>query len=163
MKTRKIPNLLSIIFVAVTALMSGCSSDPVYRTSYELTQPGSSAGRQCTTQCETNRLLCEQKAATDQRQCQEDARRSTAQCKQRARTDYNNCMQQASRLGSYRANTERSCASILQSSTNNCDYRQDRCELDTRHCNRSYRSCFTNCGGKVSKKVRCVANCDKSR
>lgn len=146
---------------AVVMVLAGCSSDPVYRTSYQLTEPATLAGRQCTTQCETNRMLCQQNASAEQAQCRQRAQDDAKDCKRRARSDYNNCMSQSRYGGSYRASMERSCRSILQSSTMQCDSRYDRCELDTTQCDTGYRSCFATCGGKVDKQVRCVANCDK--
>ena len=155
-------HLLGLVLM-VLLLEGGCSTDPVYRTEYQLTQPASIAGRQCVTQCETNRMLCIQNKREEQTQCETRAKDEALSCKQQARQDYSNCMRTASHTGNYRASTESNCRSILQSSSMQCDNRYSRCDMDSSACDRSYRGCFSNCGGQVDKQVRCVANCDKQK
>lgn len=36
-----------------------------------------------------------------------------------------------------------------------------QCEERPCECDKDYRACYQMCGGKVIKKERCIANCDK--
>lgn len=155
-------HLGGLFFVALF-LIGGCSTAPVYRTQYQFTQPSSIEGRQCATQCETNRMLCVQNKRGEQTQCEARAKDDALSCKQQARQDYGNCMRSASHTGNYRASTESNCRSILQSSSMQCDNRYSRCDMDSSACDSGYRGCFSNCGGQVDKQVRCVANCDRQK
>lgn len=152
-----------ISFMLVMAFtITACSNKPVYRTSYDLIQPSSINGRQCTTQCDTNRLLCQQNERAERSQCEDRERSNAKQCKQNAYVDYRNCMQQASHLGKYRASTESNCNSIRNSKVSSCDNNYSRCDRRSR-CDGAYRSCFSNCGGTVKKNTYCVRNCEKKK
>lgn len=161
MKTDMRVLVKTVLGLAVAALLmlSGCSTEPRYRTSFNLVQPTTIEGRQCTTQCDTNQILCEQNERDQVYRCEENARRQTAQCEEDARRQYRSCMNQAQYGGNTRASLESSCQSILNSSTMNCGYRFNHCEAAGR-CEANYRACFSNCGGQVEKHVVCVANCD---
>ena len=152
-----------ILLILVTVFtITACSNKPVYRTSYDLIQPSSINGRQCTTQCGTNRLLCQQNERAERRQCEEQERLNAKQCKKNAQVDYRNCMKQASYGGNYRASMQSSCNSIRNSKVLSCDNNYSRCDRRSR-CEGAYRSCFSNCGGQVKKKTYCVRNCDKQK
>ncbi len=135
-------------------LLGACSTDPVYRTQYDLTAPEGSAGKQCVVGCETNRLLCEQRNDDRIARCEEQADRAYNNCQAAAQTDLDNCYADLKqRYGSAWNKYVTNCASYR----NTC-YRQT---CSTRSsCNKGYRACFGNCGGKVTPRSVCVRNCN---
>ena len=142
--------------------LAGCSSKPVYRTDYQLIEPSSINGRQCTTQCATNRLLCQQNENSERMRCEDQGKQRSKQCKKAAYQDYRQCMHQSQYGGKHRGSMESSCNSIKNSKVQQCDSGYNRCERRSR-CEPKYRACFSNCGGKVKAKTYCVRNCDKKK
>lgn len=146
-----------VILLATT----GCTTRPRYQTTFNLSPPNSIQGRQCTTQCKTNKLLCEQNEQNKAAHCEQRVQEQHRQCKRDAEDSYRSCMQEAADAGKYRAVEESSCQDNLDSHKLLCrSINDDDCE-PAGQCGGDYRACFSNCGGVVKKKVVCVANCGK--
>lgn len=148
---RSQPALILCLFALA---LGGCSSDPVYRTQYDLIQPTSNSGKQCVVGCETNRLLCEQRNDDRITRCEEQADRK-----------FNNCEADAKvRLDSCNADLKRRYGSAWTKYATNCSAYGSGCYRDvcsTRSsCDTGHRACFGNCGGEVKSRSVCVRNCN---
>lgn len=145
-------NLIYILCLA--AILGGCSSQPVYRTQYDLTAPGTESGRQCTVGCETNRLLCEQRNDEHIARCEEQADRAFNNCSEDADRRMSSCIADLQRQYGDRWSTyESHCHATV---SNTCS--RQACGTAS-SCDNGYRACFTNCGGQVDTRAICVRNC----
>jgi hypothetical protein len=143
--------------LCLAGALSACSSDPVYRTHYDLTAPATETGRQCTVGCETNRLLCEQRNDDRIARCEEQADRAYNNCTEDLDRRMSACISGLkSQYGSRWATYESHCTATV---ANTC-YRQS-CDTES-SCDGGYRACFSNCGGEVKTRSVCVRNCDAS-
>ncbi len=97
-------------------------------------------GRECINQCQVPLELCEANARQTYEACLTRAEYAYQRCEARKRysdSDKNKCVE-------------------------NCYCGRDYCrdpQVDT--CQERYRTCYTNCGGKIKSETVCTANCDK--
>ena len=153
MDTRTFRSFPTLALCLLALMLGACSSDPVYRTQYDLTQPTSSSGKQCVVGCETNRLLCEQR--NDER---------VARCQEQAEVAFNNCEADAkTRLDACYADLKNRYGSVWNKYASNCQTYGSGCYRTTcstqSSCDKGYRGCFGNCGGQVVPRSVCVRNC----
>lgn len=150
----------AIAGLALTAL-SACSTEPRYRTYHVYTAPDSIQGRQCTVQCQTNRLLCEQNAQLKEQRCQRREAQKYRDAVRHANRVYADCARQM------RARYGPHYTKYLPA----CEYRRSNA-MPTRNgnpctiklsCTSHYRRCFRSCGGRIDALTRCVANCNHTR
>lgn len=104
-------------------LMAACAH-------YEYQPPASEAGRQCTVQCSAVREMC---ISNENVRAQNDK----AACEQRNYRNYQQCMRRADDKDDAKA----------------CARAQPSCygSANNFRCEESYRSCYVNCGGKVTR------------
>lgn len=110
-------------FMALMAalLVSSC-------THYEYQPPSTEGGRQCVAQCAGVKEMCISNENTR-------AQNTKFQCERRNQVNYQNCVARAS----------------TKDEVNECSRRQTSCNASaaTYRCENDYRTCYTNCGGKV--------------
>ncbi|MCP3685312.1 MAG: hypothetical protein GY861_21880 [bacterium] len=119
-------------------LMMGCSTAPVYETTYSYTPPASQEGKTCTAQCEYSKLQCEEL---------EDKNKEL--CAERAERNYDDCQEEKE---------EKKDDEGYQGS---CFNEAWKCSADYERCEKMYRACFQVCGGTVDSDTRCIRNCEQ--
>lgn len=136
MKYNKFFSLFILVFLF--------SCGPVYRTDYNYTPPRTTHGMQCTSGCQTTRQQCE---------LIEDQRHDN--CKIKAELEFFRC-EHNKRFRFNQKTGERECI-------RNCNCFRPFCSNPSKErCDRQYRSCYMNCGGKVTSNTYCVSNCEKA-
>lgn len=130
----KIISLVSFAF-----LLIGCG--PMYETQYTYTPPASNIGKFCAAECINHRSSCEQMCHMTYNSCmdrmEDNARREFEHYKMKKISEGKKIERS---LEWYRHPSE--CR-------NDCG------------CQSTYHDCYTTCGGKVTAREVCVANCDK--
>ncbi len=121
---------------AILLLLGLCSCGPIYETRHSFTPPKSAEGRNCTFQCQTVKMQCQQIEEMQEQRCNENARWQQRRCQQ----DLEN-----------RGKKERWYDCGLET-----------CTADSERCEETYRSCYQSCGGRVDSTSVCTYNCEKA-
>lgn len=131
-------NFNRLFTVICLVLLSGCQK--VYETQYDYNQPVAETGRQCVTQCQRAKAVCE-------KHCQDPAA-----CKKQAKTkaleDY----------ALYVSAQEQKGLPVTKDS--NSFYNPLQCSQELCQCDSDYRACYELCGGTISSRQVCIKNCD---
>lgn len=151
-----IPNLRILMLAVAAALLSllvACG--PQYRTEYTLTPPESDAARTCVAVCQGNINGC----TANLRASRTD---ELAQCRMRAVDERDNCLRSVNLRNSPSVAGDRiSCGFTYSDRMRQCDNQISYQDSISSICEGEFRSCFRSCGGQVSARTICVANCDK--
>lgn len=131
MQVQMIRLSMGILFSLGLAL--GCAPSPVYQVKYDYLAPESAEGKECTQQCESTKLQCEQ-----------GVNKEFEQDRLKLQQGYQQCL--LSQSGGARA-------PIL------CHDPSQSIKPDYSNCLASYNRCFERCGGRVEEKNVCVRNC----
>lgn len=158
----KIRSLAAYILIGM--VLGACSTKPQYTTRYTLTPPASAQGRTCVATCQGNKQLCAINVRGEKQQCRADKKSQAQDCKRRAGDSYRNCLNRTppgtSASSRSLQRTHRSyCRTKRDTDRNNCGYRSSSCRPST-DCDRDYRGCFKQCGGKVHARSVCYRNCE---
>lgn len=154
---------------ALILLLTSCgTTGPQYRNQYVYAPPASAEGRTCVAVCRGNRQQCIGNSRSRSRQCAEDQDEAQKQCFRQAGANYRNCLRRtppgttasARRL----QDTHRSyCRTSLNSDRTRCNSSRSLAPSTCRrggNCNARYRSCYRQCGGRVTTRRVCVRNCN---
>lgn len=135
---------LTIAGIAIAcAAVSACG--PRYKTTYELTPPQTAEGRQCVTQCQQTKSMC-QNAGYDRYQRCRSEQRAYAERK------FNEYRIQQLLLKKPITKTQRHFQGGYS-----CRVEQ----VYKSGCEQDFVGCFSTCGGAVTPHTVCVANCDE--
>ena len=137
----------ALLVAIIAALISSCG--PQFKTERTYTPPESIEGRTCVATCDTAQQVCRGRADDERRFCEElsaDRKRQEDACRARnaALPEYINTAS-----GPVRTRKE-SCFKGINKI----------CRADYRECTSDHDACYERCGGKVTKRKVCVANCD---
>jgi len=139
------------IIIVVAALMSGCSKEYVY------TAPQTEAGIACVTQCQERQTACREhvtsEAEASKQRCEEAATEEYVQCELQAEAEFSACQETA----------ETEYYGCLKYAPNRKKCRQDACvksdcykrscyrSVNHSFCDREFRGCFQQCGGRIEE------------
>lgn len=127
-----------IVFCLVMfLLLAGCG--PVYKHEYAYKAPQNAIGKMCVSQCSSAKSNC-QKLCTLREQ----------NCRKAATVDARDKYQQYQYESRYAGKREKSKASDFDHSY--------RCSKSCQ-CRPAFNTCYNACGGSVTEKKVCVANC----
>ena len=136
--------------VRITLMMVGLGAvaacGPVYKTTYELTPPQTAEGRMCVTQCQQTKSACQQSGYDRYQRCKSEklayAERKFNEYRiQQLLLKKPIKKSQRSFYGGYSCSVEKSYA---------------------RGCEQDFVGCFSTCGGTVTPRTVCTANCEKA-
>ena len=131
-----------IIFSIITFSLVGCG--PIYKKKYYYQAPRSFAARQCiASNCERNKMMCENTCAANNRSCEWRAT-------EEARINFRQYVREQRRQNL-------PIKKSLSDFRNNWD-----CNADC-GCESVYRRCYQTCGGQVTSQTVCVAFCDQGK
>lgn len=126
------------LFIAL-AFLASCG--PRYETIHEYAAPQSAEGRQCVFQCENTKLQCAQLEDMRLLNCQDRAENTYERCQLTSELKYNSCLATGGKYCIREYCVKQTCG-----------YRGT--------CTNQYNRCFGICGGEVTTRQVCVANCD---
>jgi hypothetical protein len=124
------------IALLAALLLAACAKE------YTFTPPASAEGRACVERCQGSQSSCRRdqdlKADRARTQCEADAARRQEQCQLEAPMEYAACLKFA------KTDEDRAACTLRD-----CD--QPACYSSPSYslCERDYRACYENCGGKV--------------
>ena len=124
--------LLSIGSFCFLILPLGCAPRPVYQIKYDYFAPESAEGRECTQQCETTKI-----------QCQEVINKELEKERLSLQQAYQQCL-------------------LSQSATRSpilCSDQSQLIRVNYSNCVPDYNRCFQRCGGRLEERSVCVSNC----
>lgn len=130
---------------ALTTFLLLASCAPVIETTYAYTPPDTAEGQRCVAQCRTGRTPCTQSCDRRERLCLTDA-------ESRAMRDYR--MEQGEPGSRRRSESSRTYFDYADRYRSLCSVGGCRSA-----CDATYRTCFEGCGGTVTAKEVCTANC----
>lgn len=132
----------AIIALFLALGLSGCG--PQYQTTFQYQPPTSVGARQCLVQCQGQRDYCRERAQDRYENCR-------AARRQEAYIEYRSYLRQMER--------ERKRPVYSVSSFD----RSYQCSTATAgNCTANYNECYQTCGGRVTARTVCVANCDEA-
>lgn len=143
------------LFGAVGAVMSAlvlAACGPVIETHYDFKPPVSDAGMQCVQSCQQAKTWCRQEARDAEEKCRKKQDRKAERDYEKAMDDYIVALKlRAADPAKYPEPTEpkRRTPSYYM------------CRADTSQCQPDFNQCYSACGGKVTSRQVCVANCDQ--
>ena len=120
---------------------------PVYKTTYDLTPPQSAEGRQCVTQCQQTQLTCRSAGYDRYERCRSE-QRAYAERKfneyriQQLLLDKPIKKSQRHFYGGYSCGHAKGYKAV---------------------CQQDFVGCFSTCGGTVTARTVCTANCEKAQ
>lgn len=136
-------NLRILLIGLAAATLAACG--PVYKTTYDLTPPQSAEGKLCVTQCQQTTTACKQSGYDRYQRCKSEREASA----DRAFNEYRiQQLLQKKPIAKSKRNfyTGYSCSAERS-------YRDD--------CGQDFIGCFATCGGQVTPRTVCTANCEK--
>lgn len=135
------------IFVSIITLSVLVACGPQYRDQSTYVPPESIEGRSCVAQCETTRELCRLRADQDNDICRAENRD--------VEREYRRCIER--RNGAKQRQVQNGVKIKLPT----C-FRGTRrfCRPDYKSCTAEYNACYQRCGGQVTTRRVCVANCN---
>ena len=148
--------------VILLAMLAACG--PRYETEITLTPPETEQGRICVAQCQGTEEICRAREDTEAARCEvraeREADRNRRQCERRVDRKLRLCLAAARNVDDQNACHFKHGADA--SERIHCDrgsYKQ--CRPDYGRCQQRFEACYIGCGGQVSKRKVCVANCDQ--
>jgi hypothetical protein len=150
---------------ALVGLLFGVTAcGPQFETEVTLTPPETAEGRTCAAQCQTTEELCRAREDTEVARCEADAERAADRdrrnCERRVDRSLNSCLGGATTPESQNACFVRYGPGSSQREF--CDRSPTKwCRPDYGRCTQRFEACFIGCGGQITKRKICVANCDK--
>ena len=127
----------------LAALVAGCG--PAYRTVYDYSPPHEQSAAACIGGCESTQRDCDRAIAAQSADCTMRAQAAYQDCARARDRDYNVCLERQ------RAVPSTICVQSV-CILNACDTQSARCTDD-------YNRCYENCGGTVTPRQECTANC----
>ncbi len=138
--------LLAMLSVAA---LTACG--PVIETHYDYLPPANSGGMQCVAGCQEAQNQCNQYAAEATNQCRYDEER-------RVEREYSEAKERYDRdLLLYAASPEK-FSKPTEPTKGYASYYQ--CDNQASQCAPNFNMCYRACGGQVSERQVCVANCE---
>lgn len=133
--------IINWLFVClITVSLTGCG--PIYKIEHSYVPPVSSTGKMCIAQCVQNKNTCQQMCQMRKDNCRSQAR-------QDAYYQYESYKNDQARLGK-----------PIEKSIRDFDHSFFECRKPC-HCDQTFNSCYSACGGEVLSRQVCVAFCDK--
>jgi len=140
-----------ILFIVVTLLLTSCIQQqpppppqPRFATRYDYSPPPDAQGKLCLINCQSSQNQCSQINQLQESQNRQNEAMQEQDC-QRQAANYNQCV----RFRGYGYCQQPSCfrGPVIVSSSQTLD------------CQAQYNLCYQTCGGTVTSKRECVANC----
>ena len=131
--------LSTLTLISIGLFLTACG--PIYNTEYSYVPPKSKIGKMCISQCQQNKMMCEQMNASRKDACLSKARQDALY-----------------EFEIYKLQREKEKKSIDK--TPRSFERTWQCNQDSQ-CKASFNSCYTTCGGDIYERKVCTAFCDK--
>lgn len=132
------------------AVLSACG--PVIETHYDYLPPSQQGGMQCLSQCQQGQNQCQRDAAAAKEECRYREEERIAYEYDEAREKYYHDLEL------YAAAPEKFSKPTEPTRGYPSYY---RCDNQENQCQNSFNMCYRSCGGQVSERQVCVANCDQ--
>ena len=142
---------LRVTAAALAAALVACG--PRYQTFTSYAPPEDATGRQCLAQCQASRPLCRQTSGLQVQQCRLGAQQEAQSENLRRSTEYQIELQRYQ--AGLRPKPPDPPATVGPSYWA-CDGQGGTLE---RRCTGDHDLCYQNCGGMVTYRTECVANC----
>lgn len=133
---------IRILAVAFVFIGLGACKKPIYETETQWSAPSGEKAKNCVSLCQKSREQCSYLCKKADDDCQ-----------------LNNQNQAQKEYDAYVSQQNYSGLPITRDL--NSFYDPLKCTHQSCQCEEDYRVCYQLCGGKVTDKKRCVANCDK--
>ena len=131
-----------LIAALLTALvMVGCAQKPVYHPTTVFNKPKTTSGRQCVQRCLQQKSRCNRRCGSDHQQCMMRQKKLAHE-----------------RFVQYVNEMVQEDTPVKQKERDFIDYAA--CSSSCQ-CIKSYKNCYTLCGGAVTERKVCVSNCGK--
>lgn len=134
---------------AVGFLLAACG--PVIETHYDYLPPENAGGMQCLAGCQKNQNACQRDEAVAKEECRYREER-------RVEDAYEEAMEKYYFDLALHAEAPDRFAKPTQPTRGYPSYY--RCDNQSSQCQSGYNMCYRSCGGAVSERQVCVANCD---
>ncbi len=140
------------VLAAIAVGLAACG--PQYETFTNYAPPENEAGRQCLMQCQSARQLCRQTANLQVQQCRLGAQQEAQTENLRLAAEYQINLQ---RFQAGRRDHEPDPPSTVSPNYWPCTSQAASLE---KQCTQDHDLCYQNCGGTVTYRTECVANCE---
>ena len=152
---------MRLLPLIVVVALAACG--PRFETQVTLTPPETEQGRICAAQCQGTEEICRARADTEAARCEvraeREADRKRRQCERRIDRKLRLCLAAAKTAEDQNACHFKHGADA--SERIHCDRAPlGQCRPKYDQCQQRFESCYIGCGGQVSKRQVCVANCD---
>mgnify|MGYP001437329553 CR=1 FL=1 len=123
--------------MSICLFISACG--PIYNTEYTYVPPKSKVGKMCISQCQQNKMMCEQLNESRKDAC-------LAKVRQDALYEYE----------LYKLNQEKLKQPVLKSPRN---FEKNWKCSQTSQCQTNFKTCYESCGGEIHTHQVCTAFC----
>lgn len=141
---------LSLLVALMSFILVGCGG-PRFQTVYDMSPPPDLQGRMCVNQCLDSKAYCER---SELQLRIEQKKICLLQEEHRSHAAYEDYLFHQKEKGE---KVEKSYQDFFHRYA--CNHISEG--LHSPSCESNYRSCYSNCGGRVTTRTFCVANCDE--